>query len=190
MRSFAKAAAVALALGPVGPVPAARAAKTPADNAELRRLMAEDQADRQPKTVDWAVVLPRDRARLARVKELYQTDVLRTAADYYHAALVLQHGEAPEDFLLAHELCVAAMVLGKNDRASSSLAAAAEDRFLMNIGRPQRFGTQFRSEGTGPMRLHAVGEGVSDELRRVMGVPPIADARRIEDELNTRPPVQ
>ena len=39
----------------------------------------------------------------------------------------------------------------------------------MSIGRPQRFGTQFRSEGAGPLRLYTVGEGVTDELRRVMG---------------------
>jgi len=139
--------------------------------------MTEDQADRQPKSIDWAIVLPRDKARLARVKSLYASGTVRTASDYYYAALVLQHGETPEDFLLAHEFCVAAMMLGKNDLASSSLAAAAEDRFLMKIGRPQRFGTQFQSEGGEPLRLYAVGEGVSDELRRVMGVPPISQAK-------------
>ena len=155
-----------------------------ADNAELRRLREEDQADRAAKSVDWAVVAPRDRARLGRVKELYLAGAMHTANDYYNAALVLQHGEAPEDFLLAHEFCVAAMMRGKNDKESSWLAAAAEDRFLMNIGRPQRFGTQFRSEGGGPLRLHAVGDGVTDELRRVMAVQPLADARRMESELN------
>ena len=157
-----------------------------ADNAELRRLRDEDQADRAPKSIDWTVVGARDRARLARVKELYRAGEMNTANDYYHGALVLQHGEAPEDVLLAHEFCVAAMVLGKNDRATSSLAAAAEDRFLMNIGRPQRFGTQFRSEGAGPLRLYSVGEGVTDELRRVMSVPPLAEAKAMEAELNKK----
>src|SRR5262245_31640326 len=156
------------------------------DNAELRRLRDEDQGDRAPKSIDWAVVAPRDRARLARVKELYAARQMHTASDYYNGALVLQHGEAPEDFLLAHELCVAAMMLGKNDRASSSLAAAAEDRFLMNIGRPQRFGTQFRSEGDGPLRLYNVGAGVTDELRRVMAVPPLAEAKAMEGKLNEK----
>jgi len=33
--------------------------------------------------------------------------------------LVLQHGEVPEDFQLAHDFCVAAMMLGKNDLASA-----------------------------------------------------------------------
>jgi hypothetical protein len=157
-----------------------------ADSAELRRLRDEDQADRAPKSIDWTVVAPRDRTRLGRVKELYLAGGMHTANDYYNAALVLQHGEAPEDFLLAHEFCVAAMMLGKNDKASSSLAAAAEDRFLMNIGRPQRFGTQFRSEGAGPLRLYSVGEGVTDELRRVMAVPLLAEAKTMESELNKK----
>src|SRR5688572_29825013 len=120
------------------------------DNDELARLFREDQADRTPpegKAIDWAVVGPRDKARLARVKELYAQNRLQTGADYYHAAMLLQHGDAPEDYLLAHEFCVVAISRGKNDSGTRWLAAASEDRFLMNIGRPQRFATQYRSVG-------------------------------------------
>jgi hypothetical protein len=56
----------------------------------------------------------------------------------------------------------------------------------MNIGRPQRFGTQFRSEGTGPLRLYAVSEGVADDLRRLMGVPPLSEAKALEADLNKK----
>jgi hypothetical protein len=185
MRVALVVGAIAFVLSATGVSPGARP-KKPADSEELRRLMVEDQADRQSKAIDWAAVAPRDRARLARVKELYATGTIRTAEDYYHAALVLQHGEAPEDFLLAHEFCVAAMILGKSDIESSSLGAAAEDRFLMNIGRPQRFGTQYRSEGEGPMRLYQVGEGVSDEMRKVMAVPSLSEAKAREAEFNAK----
>src|SRR5690349_18223267 len=68
------------------------------DNEELSRLFKEDQADRMPgegKEIDWKLVLPRDRAREARVKELYRGNRLRTGADYFHAAMVLQHGAVP-----------------------------------------------------------------------------------------------
>lgn len=156
------------------------------DSEELRRLRDQDQSDRAPKVIDWSVVTPRDRARLRRVKELFAADSLHTANDYIRSALILQHGEAPDDFLLAHEFCVVAMIKGKNDLESASLAALSEDRFLMNIGRPQRFGTQFRSEGAGPMRLYAVGDGVTDELRRLMNVPSLADARAHDAELNKK----
>ena len=156
---------------------------------ELKRLHDEDQSDRTSpngKDVDWAIVSPRDKARLERVKELYAHNGLQTASDYYHAAMILQHGEAPEDFLLSHEFCVVAISKGKNDKEAKSLAAASEDRFLMNIGRPQRFGTQFRSEGGGRMLLYTVDAGVTDEMRREMGVHSLAEAKAHEVELNKK----
>jgi hypothetical protein len=156
------------------------------DSEELKRLHDEDQADRASAPINWQVVQPRDRARLKRVKELFSKDALRTANDYYRSAMVLQHGEAPEDFLLAHEFCVVAMVKGKNDREAAWLAAAAEDRFLMNIGRPQRFATQYRSEGAGPMRLYTIGDGITDELRHAMSVPSLAEAKAREAEMNKK----
>jgi hypothetical protein len=159
------------------------------NNAELKRLHDEDQADRTPpsgKEIDWTIVSPRDKARRARVKELSAQNRLQTADDYYHAALILQHGDEPEDFLLSHEFCVLAIIKGKNDKDARSLAAASEDRFLMNIGRPQRFGTQFRSEGNGPMLLYPVGSGVTDEMRRLMGIHSLAEAKAHEAKINKR----
>jgi len=145
--------------------------KASEDNEELKRLCAEDQSDRTPpegKSIDWAVVGNRDKVRLKRVKELYIQNLLQTANDYDCAATVLQHGDAPEDFLLAHEFWVIAISKGKNDQDTLSLAAASEDRFLMNIGRPQRFGMQLRSERGGHIQLYPVDSGVTDELRRLM----------------------
>jgi len=156
------------------------------DNEELKRLHDEDQSDRTPTDVDWAIVSPRDRARLSRVKELYLQKRLQTASDYYHGAMVLQHGDAPEDFLLAHEFCVLAIIKGKNDKETRLLAAGSEDRFLMNIGRPQRFGTQFHSEGNGPFLLYTVDSSVTDETRREMGVHSLAESRAHEVELNKK----
>ena len=159
------------------------------DNLELKRLHDEDQADRTPakgKEIDWAVVGPRDKARLTRVKELLAQNLLQTGHDYYRAALVLQHGEEPEDFLLAHEFCVIALAKGKNDQDTCWLAASSEDRFLMNIGRPQRFASQFRFEGNGPIQLYQVGPGVTDEMRRIMGLHSLAEAKAHEIELNKK----
>lgn len=88
--------------------------------------------------------------------------------------------------MLSHEFCVVAISKGKNDKDAKWLAASSEDRFLMNIGRPQRFGTQFRSEGGGPVLLYAVGPGVTDEMRREMGVHSFAEAKAHEAELNKK----
>src|SRR5882724_2499029 len=65
----------------LGPVQAQAPAKqTSRDNEELARLYQEDQGDRTPaniKDIDWAVVGPRDKARLTRVKELYTQNHLQ-----------------------------------------------------------------------------------------------------------------
>jgi hypothetical protein len=154
----------------------------PRDLDELARLYEKDQRDRQPtgdKPIDWSVVAPRDRRREARVKELYEAGSLRTGKDFYRAAMVLQHAARPEDYLLAHEFCVVA--LAKGDKDARWLAAATEDRYLMNIGRAQRFGTQYRSAGPDQsIKLYEVGPGVTDALRRELGVPTLDEARRRE----------
>lgn len=156
------------------------------DNAELVRLRDEDQADRQPhpgQVVDGKAIVARDKEREMRVKELYSAGELHTGRDYHDAALILQHAHEPVDYLLAHELCIVA--ISKGDREALWLCAATEDRFLMNIGRPQRFATQYKSDSPGqPMHLHAVGEGVTDALRAEFRVPPLAKAKESEALMN------
>jgi hypothetical protein len=157
------------------------------DNRELARLYQEDQADRTPENerlLGWKTITARDKARENRVKELYAKNGLQTGADYYHTAMVLQHADLPEDYLLAHELCVVA--IGKGEQRAKSLAAKSEDRFLMEIGRPQRFGTQFVSQNNGPFRLYTMGTGVTDELRRLMDVPSLAESKAREARMNKK----
>jgi hypothetical protein len=157
-----------------------------APNAELVRLYTEDQADRQPaagRSIDWVEVGTRDKARLARVRELYTRAELRAGEDYWHAAMVLQHGGEPSDYLLAHELCVVA--IGKGFAGAKWLAAASEDRFLGSVGRSQRFGTQYNSAGpNAPFRLAPVEDGVTDALRREFDTPTLDEAKAREAEMN------
>lgn len=177
----------AILLRPSLSLPSADAQSSSAnkDNPELTSLMNEDQSDRTPpagKSIDWKLVGPRDEARLKRVKELYSQNQLRTGNDYFNAALILQHSNTPEDYLLAHELSVVAI---SKKRGIDSLAAVSEDRFLMSIGRPQRFGTQYKSDGPNqPYRLYKMDSGVTDELRRIMMVPSLAEAKAREAEMN------
>ena len=182
-----------IALHPFVTVPPAQgqsdAMQSPKDNPELKRLCDEDQSDRTPpkgKSIDLAFLGPRDKARLKRVKQIYIQNLLKTANDYDCAATVLQHGVVPEDFLLAHEFWIIEVSKGKNDRDTLSLIAASEDRFLMNIGRPQRFGTQLRSEAGGPITLYPVDESVSDELRRLMIGHTLAEIKARAAEMNKK----
>jgi hypothetical protein len=183
-------ALTALLMRPYGitPLTSAQVPSTPAtDNPELARLMDEDRADRIPgaKSIDWKIVGPRDVARIKRVKELYTQNQLKTGGDYYHAAMILQHSDIADDYLLAHELCVAA--ISKGDKRGKWLAAASEDRFLMTIARPQRFATQFRCDGPNcEFHLYKMDEGVTDELRRVLDVPSLAEAKAREAKMQQK----
>lgn len=165
-------------------------------NPQLRRLFDEDQRDREPfeqgKSMDWDGLAARDAARRSRVEELYAAGGFETGEDFYHAAMILQHGNKPEDFLLCHEFCVAAVFLDDSksrkiwsDKAKW-LAAASEDRFLLSVSRGQRFGTQFSCPDIGhaPWRLDKMDEGVRDNLRNAYAVPPLASAKAKVAELN------
>jgi hypothetical protein len=150
----------------------------PTDNAELARISQEDQDDRKPGVhgIDWAKVKPRDDARLARIRQLYASGALRTGADWFHAALILQHSSEADDYLLAHEMSVAAVAQGHKE--ARWLVAASEDRFLMKIGRKQRFGTQYEpADEPGKYRLAPTEPQVTDELRAVLGTPSLAEAK-------------
>jgi hypothetical protein len=163
-------------------------AQTAADNPELARMYAEDQSDRRDaEKIGWEKISERDAARLTRAKTIYQADGLKTGGDYYHAAMILQHSMEAGDYLLAHELCIVA--IGKGDDRAKWLAAATEDRFMMDIGRPQRFGTQYRPEppgSDGPIRLYKVDDGVTDGLRREFKAPSRAEARAKESMFNKK----
>jgi hypothetical protein len=150
----------------------------------LAKLVTEDQADRKPKdakTVDWLVVYQKDDARRKRVLELYVSGGLKAGRDYVHAGLIQQHGLRPEDYLLCHELCVAAVFrFGGNGKAdwvmlAKHLAAASEDRFLLSIGRAQRFGT--------PGVQLDKREDVTHELRKMYDNPQLAQTEEGETEL-------
>lgn len=179
--SLCAALAAAGASAQSAPPPAIATAISPA-SAELNRLYDEDQSERTPadgKTIDWSALMLRDEARQQRVKELIAAGEAQSGADYYHAAMVMQHATEPDDHLLAHDLCVIA--IAKGEPRAKWLAAASLDRFLTKIGRAQRYGTQFSSNhASRPPRLLPVDPNVPDALRRELGVPTLEEARATE----------
>lgn len=56
----------------------------------------------------------------------------------------------------------------------------------MNIGRPQRFGTQLRSVANSPIELYTVDSGVTDGLRRLMIGHTLAEIKARVIEMNKR----
>jgi hypothetical protein len=167
------------------PAAATSAERATAISAELLIMYQEDQGDRSG-NIDWSQVAPRDEARRQRVQEILAAGEIVTAEDHYHAAMVLQHGRAPEDFKLAHELALRASELDPELDSARWLAAAAMDRYLHNIGEPQIYGTQFRKVG-GKWTLEPIDEtAVTDEERAKWGVPPLATAKARVEKMNSR----
>ena len=152
-------------------------------NAELAKIYQEDQADRQSTNIDWKVVGKRDDERLARTKEIAAQEGLKKADDYYHAAMVLQHSGKVEDYLQAHQWCLKAVELDPELPTARWLAAATLDRYLMNQGKPQRYGTQYKKVD-GKWILWEVDPAVTDEERAEWDTPSLAEARQRLQEMN------
>ncbi len=158
------------------------AASTTGDNTELRTLYEQDQSDRKGK-VDWAIVAPRDLVRQKRAGEILRDGGVRTAPDYYRAAMIYQHGDTANDTRLANALATVAMTLDPGAKPYRWLAAASWDRLLMRRNQPQWYGTQYRSDDQGLYLYPVAEDAVSDEERDAMGVPSLAQARQKLTEL-------
>lgn len=126
----------------ISPVPA----RALAPSRQVERLYHVDQADR----LSGVIVLDssRDRRRLARIQELDEARQLGSATAKYQASVIYIHGGCPAHFKRAAELARMAAAEGLVEAAG--LARAAEDRWLLALGKPQRHGTQM---------LHLGGKG-------------------------------
>lgn len=155
-------------------------------NSELLTMFQEDQADRtgdpQPGDPHMGAVVERDRARRRRVEELVAAGALQAPEDYFHAAMVFQHGERLEDYWRAHELAKKGAELGY--RQARWLAAAAYDRWLMRQEKPQKYGTQYRADGD-RWKLWDVDPATTDAERAEWGVPPLALALQKAEDMGT-----
>jgi len=106
---------------------------------------------------------------------------VRTAADFYHAAMILQHATLPEHNHLGFELARRAADAGHP--GARWLAAAAMDRWLMKKGLPQKFGTQYVDDG-GVWDLYWVDPATTDDERAEWDVPTLTEAYELLAAMN------
>jgi hypothetical protein len=156
---------------------------------EVHQLFLADQADRESfkgvigSATEMRKIKQRDRQRQARVRQLLVSGALKTGQDYRDAAFIFQHGDQPDDYLLAHTLAMASVV--KGDQDGRWIAAATLDRYLQSLKKPQIFGTQYSRQGTKaytqePFNRHLV----TDDLREVLCVPRRDQQGKDLDKLN------
>jgi len=149
-------------------------------NAELKKLMEEDQAVRQP-----GKEITGDDDRIKRVLELLAKGAAQTPEDKYNAALVLQHtpltfcegrivAKSPYNFLLAHYLAKESYEGGYNN--ARGLIAMSMDRYLSFTTGHQKYGTNFVfNQKTGKDELVPVDRATPDNERAQYGVAPLAE---------------
>ena len=182
---------VALAVVPVGTilfVGAQQPEKTPPS---VQKLFEEDQKGREHAmsgtAEQWASVRVRDAERRRLVREMLDSGALETGEDFKDASFIFQHGDRPQDYLLAHILAVAA--ISKGNASARWIAAATLDRYLQSINQPQVFGTQYhlidpraspRSSTQAPYEKNLL----PDALRKDFCVPSSIDQQRNVDALN------
>ncbi len=161
-------------------------AGSPLDDPRLSAIFSEDQQARQKSPIDWTVVAAQDRAHRTEVLRLLENGKLRTANDYYHAAMVFQHGEKIDEIRLAFSLAQISATLDPVHKQARWLSAAAWDRILMAKGVPQWFGTQYYQPTPGaPTELYKIDESViSDAERAGMNVPSLQSAKDLVLEIN------
>ena len=172
MRSILMALAftivMALQTAPTGVAP---------DNLELNQMYKLDQSEREGANVDWTALYRHDMERRARLKHLLESGGVQSAADYFHAAMIYQHGQTPDDYLLAHLLAVTA--ISKGSKEARWLSAATMDRYLRSIWQPQVYGTQStRSSDKEPWTHDSMNENlVSDSMRAALCVVSLSKQR-------------
>lgn len=141
-----------------------------ADDPEMEAIFAADQADRSPVSpAAAAVLIGKDQQRRLATRKLLEAGRLRSGPDFQRAAFVFQHGDRPDDYLLAHSLALAALARGHPE--AGWIAAATLDRFLISTGRRQIYGTQTHRGVDGrsvpqPFDEHLVPESI----RAIQGV--------------------
>lgn len=119
----------------------------------LKQLYLEDIADRE-KVTNWSDVdqltqlKARDKTRRTQTLQFVTDKQLSEAVDFYHAALIFQHGDTVEDFQQAHHLARTSLNLGYE--GAKWMYASTYDRWQLASGKPQVYGTQFvlNTEGT------------------------------------------
>ncbi len=136
------------------------------DNPDLEKLYELDQAARRAQPINWEELYVEDAERRENVISILESGGISTAQDYFHAAMIFQHGNSADDIRLAHSFATIAASLDPSLPNANWLKAATWDRLLLNFDQPQWYGTQFVRDDAGKLSLYKMQPDViSDEQR-------------------------
>ena len=146
---------------------------------ELKQLFDQDQYEclNQPRdgTTEYRALKMRCKSRIQTVREILESGAALSGSDYFHACIILMHGDCPDDFWQAHALALSAVDHQYN--GARPFAAAAYDKWLMYQGLPQKYGTQYVPDGIG-LRLWDVDPTTTDEERATWDLSTMAELQK------------
>jgi len=146
--------------------------KTDYQYKNIKDVYGQDQKDREK--IDWnnkeevALLNKRDIERIKYAKQLLDRGLIKTKQNCFYAAMLFHHSEKISDLAIALSLSYISMRLGSKD--GKWLYARALDRFLLDLGQPQKFGTQFE-EKNGKWSLCSYDKAMTDKERKLYEVP-------------------
>lgn len=153
---------------------------------DLKLLYEADQSERTGNNIDFGKLFENDRKRRVEVTRIIKEQGLHTSSDYFHAAMIFQHGETIEDYKMAFSLAWMSTFLDPENKTAKWLTAATWDRIHTSKGLPQWYGTQFFKEAMdSPWVLEKVHESaVTDDERIELGVPTLEQSMEKVREMN------
>ena len=146
----------------------------PVLESRIHDLFTEDQAVRLADEIDWETVTKEDEARRIEVLGYLTEGKIMSARALVDASFIFQHGDCPAHYKLANTLADKAVQLGSAD--ARWIYAATLDRYLLSIGKKQKFGTQYTSSDGCTYTLEPYDPTTTDEARAEYDVPPLAAA--------------
>ncbi|APU70203.1 tetratricopeptide repeat protein [Christiangramia flava] len=156
------------------------------NNKELVTMYKKDQASRMNGPIDWAVLSREDSIRRASVDRMIEEGKVKTAQDFYHAAMIYQHGN--DTIASGKAVQYMKKAVEMDPSTNKWLLAAAIDRDLMRKGEPQIYGTQFLKNGMNEpyIQYEIDSTQVSDAQRQDYGVPTLAQQKIQLERMNQK----
>lgn len=157
-------------------------------SSQIRRLYAEVQHDpaRDPGVRPDRELLERRAVRATKAREIAATGELKSASDLLKASVILVESDEAGDLKLAEELAL--LSARKGETLGLRVAAEAVDKAQIKQGLLQRYGTQYEWVPVlRAWRLYPIDPLTSDADRLAMGIPPMAELLKAEEQLNRKP---
>ena len=109
---------------------------------------------------------------------------MKAADDYKKAAMIFQHGNAPEHFYQAFVWARTALRLG--DESAQHLLSLSLDRFLVRSGDKQLFGSQAAKTDGQCWCLYPIEDWFTDKERKARGARTLQEQKAWLNTLNVQ----